>query len=140
MSILDEIVTEKKNVERQPESLLTPQFVRDIEKEIAQHTQEFDNSMLQSNKTDTVDTTPATPGDKKASTTKDIVSTTKNESNDESNNKAKGEIVKPKQKRIEKPPIQAFQVIQLLRLIIIILLGALTGILIGLQQIHKVLY
>lgn len=108
--------------DKRSESLLTPQIVRDIEKEIAQHTQEFDKSMLDksSTKSDTKDTSDITDSATKVSSESGV-----------DKGSSKGTVsadVKQKLKKIDlSAPIQAQHVIQLIRLLAIIAVAAVTG-------------
>jgi len=114
--------------EKRTESLLTPQIVRDIEKEIAQHTQDFDKAML--DKSSSKVSTSQTTSD---SATKTGV--TDSAADTVSKNTTVSAEVKLKQRKINLyTPIQAQHVIQLIRLLAIIAIAAITGILVHLYM------
>lgn len=102
--------------EKRVESLLTPQVVRDIEKEIAQHTQEFDRSMLDKSNS------------KGELSSKVTYSSTKTPNEKSGSETAVSAEVKLKAKKLNlSAPIQATHVIQLIRLLAIITIAAISG-------------
>ena len=90
-----------KGGEEEVVSLMTPKLVREVEREIAENTKKFDesNTSIKSSTTDT------------------------------KSNASETKLVKKKNALVKSvPPLQAFQVMQLIRLIVIAIVAVATGI------------
>ena len=111
---------------------MTPKHVQEVEKEIAMHTQQFDNSML--SKSDKSEVPKV--DDKAVDSPSGVDKIAVKESKDDASN------TKVEEKRLDTvtviklqtPPLQSFQVMQFIRLAGIIFLSSYTGTLISIRR------